>query len=106
MPIVYKVTVKDDYRWPTAQVNARVFSKRQPVEIGEAAMTAEILNSELLDIETIEVEPEPVEDEPNITAGASKLAQEAGLDASIITGTGKDGRITQADVEAAIEAKQ
>lgn len=38
-----------------------------------------------------------------ITPAAEKLASEEGLDPEDVDGTGKDGRITKADVEAATE---
>lgn len=47
---MYKVTVKADYRWNDAQVGGKVFSKKAIVEIAEADMTEEILNSPLLEV--------------------------------------------------------
>lgn len=41
---------------------------------------------------------------PEISAAARKLAEDNGIDISTITGTGADGSIVKADVEAAIEA--
>ncbi|MDQ3671588.1 MAG: E3 binding domain-containing protein [Actinomycetota bacterium] len=48
---------------------------------------------------------EPAE-EPDATAGALLLAGEHGIDLASLSGSGKDGRIVQADVEAAIAAKE
>lgn len=41
------------------------------------------------------------DDEVNATAGAVSAAEELGVDLSTVYGTGKDGKITKADVEAA-----
>lgn len=38
---------------------------------------------------------------PNATAGAITASEELGVDLTTVTGTGKDGKITKADVEAA-----
>jgi pyruvate/2-oxoglutarate dehydrogenase complex dihydrolipoamide acyltransferase (E2) component len=38
------------------------------------------------------------------TGAAAELAQELGVDLSTVEGTGKDGRITKADVEAAAKS--
>lgn len=50
------------------------------------------------------VQPSPTE--PLISKAVRELAESAGLDISTITGTGKDGRITRVDVEAALAAKK
>jgi 2-oxoglutarate dehydrogenase E2 component (dihydrolipoamide succinyltransferase) len=44
------------------------------------------------------------DDELKATQAALDLAHELGVDPANIKGTGKDGRITKADVEAAAEA--
>lgn len=54
---------------------------------------------EEIDIEVVEEEPE--DEEPNATAGALEAAEELGVDLATVTGTGAEGRITKADVEAA-----
>lgn len=46
------------------------------------------------------------DDPPRISAAVRKAADDAGLTVESIVGTGKDGRVTKADVEAAIEAKR
>lgn len=40
---------------------------------------------------------------PNATAGALEAAEELGVDINTISGSGKDGKITKADVEAAAD---
>jgi pyruvate/2-oxoglutarate dehydrogenase complex dihydrolipoamide acyltransferase (E2) component len=50
------------------------------------------------------VEPTPAVD-VDATAGAVELADEHGIDLEAIEGTGVDGRVTKADVEAAIAAQ-
>lgn len=40
---------------------------------------------------------------PYATAGANEAARELGVDINTVQGTGKDGKITKADVEAAAE---
>lgn len=44
---------------------------------------------------------EPADDSPNATTGAIEAADELGVDLANVEGTGKDGKITKADVEAA-----
>jgi len=55
----------------------------------------------------VEDEPEPlvVEVEIDATPGARKLAQEHGISLILsgITGSGKDGRVTKADVQAILD---
>ena len=46
-------------------------------------------------------EPVAKEKGPNATSGAVDAAAELGIDLTTISGTGKDGKITKADVEAA-----
>lgn len=46
------------------------------------------------------VVPESESEEIDATAGALDLARKSGLDLAGVTGSGKDGRITKADVEA------
>jgi pyruvate dehydrogenase E2 component (dihydrolipoamide acetyltransferase) len=50
-------------------------------------------------------ESPPQEDPPRAMPVVRKLARQAGIDLSEITGTGADGRITRADVEAAVAAR-
>lgn len=47
--------------------------------------------------------PEAVADEPKATAEAVQMAADAGIDLASVVGTGKNGKITAKDVEAAIE---
>lgn len=50
--------------------------------------------------------PPPPEPEPRISQAAIDLAAEHEVDLDAVSGTGKDGRITKADVEAVIAAKE
>jgi hypothetical protein len=50
-------------------------------------------------------EPASNDDGPHASAHAIKLAEDVGLDITTIKGTGHDGKVTKADVEAAIEAQ-
>lgn len=45
----------------------------------------------------------PVSHNLDVTMGAQKLANEHGIDLAEVEGTGKDGRIIKADVQALIE---
>lgn len=72
-------------------------SAEQPAEEPESS-------EEAAEVEKVEVEPEPVaaEEQPavamNFSPAVRKLIVEHKLDASGISGTGRDGRITKADV--------
>lgn len=44
-------------------------------------------------------------DDANATDAAAQLAADNNIDLASITGTGVDGRVTKADVQAAIDAK-
>ena len=48
-------------------------------------------------------EPEKARPQPPVMPAAQKLAAEQGVDASKIQGTGRDGRVTKADVLAAVQ---
>jgi len=59
--------------------------------------------SALVKIVDDSIVPEPEQNaEVNATKGALSLAKEHGIDLSIMTGSGSDGRITKADVEALV----
>lgn len=45
----------------------------------------------------------PVSYNPDVTMGAQKLANEHGIDLAEVEGTGKDGRIIKADIQALLE---
>lgn len=91
----YEVTVRPGYRYPTAQVSGKIFSKRSAVSVSKSSINDEILYSELLDV--VEVDKESTE--INATSAAIELAKNEGVDLSQVVGTGNDGRITKADVE-------
>lgn len=105
---VYQIKVNSDYRWNDAQVAGRIFSKRTTVTLTQDQITDEILRSDILDITVVDdAESEAISaetNEINATAGAKTLAQEFGIDLANVTGSGVDGRITKADVEAVIDA--
>jgi len=48
--------------------------------------------------------PGYTEETPRATQTALEAAEELGVDISTVTGTGKDGRVTKADVEEAASA--
>ena len=85
------------------------------VEVGqeldlEPAVAADLINSgNAISLEPAEAGPEvPAEepaDEVDATQAAIDHAEAMGIDLAAIQGTGKDGRVTKADVEAAIAAK-
>lgn len=41
-----------------------------------------------------------------ISEAAAEFAKENGVDLAVVTGTGKDGRITKPDIQAVIDARQ
>jgi pyruvate/2-oxoglutarate dehydrogenase complex dihydrolipoamide acyltransferase (E2) component len=52
-------------------------------------------------IRTVLVEDDEDDGSVNATAGAITAAEELGVDISTVVGSGKDGKVTKADVEAA-----
>lgn len=100
----YEVKVREDYRWSTARVGGMLFSKRAATPVSLAAMTNEIMDSALLDIETITEDVTPAS-EVNATTGAVELAEAQHVNLANVTGSGVDGRITKADVEAYINER-
>ena len=68
----------------------------------EDALRYGLVKADKADKEAAKAAAEEEVEEGNATAGALELAAEHGLDLSEITGTGKDGRVTKADVEAAV----
>lgn len=99
---MYLVTVHEGYRWASAKVDGRTFSKATPTEMTDADMTDEIRNHQALTIKIVVEEPEPSADEIDATDEAKQLAANNGIDLATVTGTGKDGRILKSDVEALI----
>lgn len=81
---MYRVRLREDYRWPTAIVNGREFTKI-PIELQEVDMTEEIHNSPLLVVE--EIDNEVVE----ATEAAQVLAEQEGLLLGEVAGTGTGG---------------
>lgn len=96
---MYRVRLREDYRWPTATINGREFTKI-PIELQETDVTEEIRNSPLLVVE--EVDSEVVE----ATEAAQVLAEQEGLLLGGVTGTGTGGRVTKKDVERVLRMEE
>jgi len=60
--------------------------------------------SRIADATVVEEKPESYYEDISTTGAAADLADELGVDLSTVEGTGKGGRITKADVEAAANA--
>jgi len=60
--------------------------------------------SRIADATAVEEKPECYYEDISTTGAAADLADELGVDLSTVEGTGKGGRITKADVEAAANA--
>ena len=103
MRIKYAVTVKEDYRWSTANVGGRPFSKLGETELTVDDMTDEILNSPILAV--VEVEEPEAAAEIDATDAARLMAEENGVALADVDGTGEDGRIVVKDVELFIRAR-
>ena len=79
----YRVWLDPEYRWATAQVNAREFTKT-PVVLQEVELTEEIRNSPLLVVEEVDAdlgtedgsEEDPISEGVDATEGARALAAE------------------------------
>jgi len=105
------------WRWPTAQVAGREFT-REPMELQEVELTEEIRNSPLLVVEELPqvvVEAIPVaaggdvdasedalSEGVDATDGARALAEEMGVPLGAVVGSGAGGRVTKRDVERAM----
>jgi pyruvate/2-oxoglutarate dehydrogenase complex dihydrolipoamide acyltransferase (E2) component len=85
---MYYVKVKEDYRWRTAQVAGREFTKDE-TPVPDEAMVDEVLRSPILTVrqETI-----------NATPAAVALAEAMEIDLKMVEGSGADGRVLKADV--------
>ena len=93
---------KDTTRWQSVEGDhaddvtyGRVLAEPGAVATDEARTAEEIEASAAANNEASEV---------NATDGAVEAANELGVDLATVTGTGADGRITKADVEAAHSA--
>jgi len=74
---MYEVLVSEKYRWDTARVAGRIFSKRGVEYIHEHEMTDEIRNSPLLSVVEVKAaEPEPEPDPKKKPAKARKSGGE------------------------------
>jgi pyruvate/2-oxoglutarate dehydrogenase complex dihydrolipoamide acyltransferase (E2) component len=111
----YLVRVREDWCWDRAQVAGREFTKAGEV-LAEGHINEEMRRSPLLEIEEIAPtaggsdDPADVEqttldqapDAPVATEAAMALAAEHGVDLREVEGTGEDGRVLVADVEAVL----
>jgi 2-oxoisovalerate dehydrogenase E2 component (dihydrolipoyl transacylase) len=74
-----------------------------PAEPAEPAGTSEpAVNGHQPAPTAIEAAPEVTRDRPKATPPVRKYARDRGVDLSLLTGTGRDGRITRSDVDAAL----
>jgi len=99
----YRVQLDPEYRWATAQVNSREFTKT-PVVLQEVELTEEIANSPLLVVEEIDADlrtEDGLSEGVDATDGARALAEQMGLPLGAIVGSGAGGRVTKKDVERA-----
>jgi len=83
-------------QWPNCKPIVTFTLDEADLELGDPQGW---VDSGLVVVVSNEPEPEP-ELEPNATEAAMRLAAERGLDLDAIEGTGRDGRVTFADVEA------
>jgi len=113
----YRVWLDPEYRWATAQVNAREFTKT-PVVLQEVELTEEIANSPLLVVEEIDADlrtedgseegdadfrtEDGLSEGVEATEAARALAAEMGLPLGAVVGSGAGGRVTKKDVERAV----
>ena len=101
-----RAKVKQDSRLSAITACAGVqFSKHHWTDVPPDRI-AEALANPFLDIEVASSEPEAEETKPMITEAAEKLAAETGVDLSQVSGTGKDGLVTVADVRKAAKPEQ
>lgn len=98
----YRVRLKEDWRWPTAQVQGREFTK-ESMELQEVEVTEEIRNSPLLVVEEVMRSEDPISEGVQATDAAIRLAEEAGIPLGSVVGTGAGGRVTKRDVEAVLD---
>lgn len=85
------MAVKDTNRW--TEIEPGVWARKSEAMPGFVVQTQRAepeVEAALMKLEEIQ---------PNATAGALAAAVELGIDLATVTGTGKDGRITKADVE-------
>lgn len=96
---------RDDTRWvETADEQIVGQTTYERVRVSpELPPTDEVRTAEELEETEAVVEAEVEENEVNATDGAVEAAAELGVDLSAVVGTGHEGRVTKADVEAAAE---
>jgi pyruvate/2-oxoglutarate dehydrogenase complex dihydrolipoamide acyltransferase (E2) component len=103
---------RDETRWvetadepivgQTTYERVRVSPELPPTD--EVRTAEELEETEaIVEAEVEAHEAAEAENEVNATDAAIELADELGIDISTVAGTGHDGRVTKADVEAAAE---
>jgi 2-oxoisovalerate dehydrogenase E2 component (dihydrolipoyl transacylase) len=88
---------------PRGEGRRRRIVPAEPAGSSEPAGTSEpAVNGHQPAPTAIEAAPEVTRDRPKATPPVRKYARDRGVDLSLLTGTGRDGRITRSDVDAAL----
>jgi pyruvate dehydrogenase E2 component (dihydrolipoamide acetyltransferase) len=113
--VLLEILAEQDETVPVGQAIGYIGQKNEKAEREPLTSTMQQANLEsAASVETVKPAA-PVESiksieivarKPRVSPAARKLAKDAGIDLNSITGTGPRGRITRADVEKAIKAKQ
>lgn len=96
---------KDETRWKQNEDGSwsrRVGENEETTHYDPTAAVEEV-EEEVVEEASEAPEPEEAEELIDATDGALALADEYGVDLATITGTGANGRITKADVEAVLK---
>lgn len=98
--------MKKDYAFqPDVTLIAALFAEGlSPAEISDQTNIEQQL-VEALDPAKVSAVEEEQDDDVQASDAAAKLAYEKGVDLALVTGTGANGNITKADVEAFIAAR-
>jgi len=74
-------------------------------KVGQPAKESVVAKTEVETVHNNGHEPER-QSAPQVTPVASRLAKDKGVDVSVVTGTGNDGRVTRADVENFLQTQE